>query len=641
MKTNVKMLRSSFKWFIAILLCLGFCFTPVKANTTDYSIEDFHIDATYHKNNTITQTETIQVNYSTPKHGIYQYIPLHFYVGYKDGEEKAGQVDTYAIQVEDVSVKGASYETSSEDGTYQIKIGDADTYVTGSKTYTIQYTLVLPKDYRSNYDFMYYSLIGNDWECAMNHVSFDLHFEKPLTQKEVNGFHLFSGPSRQTTNAANVEYQVTKNGVSGQVNQLAAGSAITILSRLRKNYFVDAYQRSTWMTWLCALLAAIFALLVLIKELQNHDDDITPVITFDPPEDLDPAAVGYIVDGKADDVDMMALIPYWAEKGYVDIEDQSQSEKHPHIIVHAKVDALPTKDPYQTMLFKAMFKKDKSCDFTHMNKKFGEKFVAAKEALHQSFLDERKLEETDSFEYFSLVGLIVFALALFTSSYVGYFYHWYVAIIFVALFVICAWCLNKDIKDSFDKQHHSVWKFLLSLVCFGVWLFFIYTQGTQTDQILPSWVLYGVSILIYLCFFFSYRMHKMSAYWKEKAGPLMGFKDFIQKAEVDQLEKLSAENPSYFYDVIPYAMVFGLAKTWAKKFTNIQIPQPDWYVANDYTFWNTMYFYSMMNHGIQTPVDNSVRSYNAAQAAQQAGSGSGSFGGFSGGGAGGGGGGAW
>ena len=338
---------------------------------------------------------------------------------------------------------------------------------------------------------------------------------------------------------------------------------------------------------------------------------------------------------------MMALIPYWAEKGYVDIEDQSQSEKHPHIIVHAKVDALPTKDPYQTMLFKAMFKKDKSCDFTHMNKKFGEKFVAAKEALHQSFLDERKLEETDSFEYFSLVGLIVFALALFTSSYVGYFYHWYVAIIFVALFVICAWCLNKDIKDSFDKQHHSVWKSLLSLVCFGVWLFFIYTQGTQTDQILPSWVLYGVSILIYLCFFFSYRMHKMSAYWKEKAGPLMGFKDFIQKAEVDQLEKLSAENPSYFYDVIPYAMVFGLAKTWAKKFTNIQIPQPDWYVANDYTFWNTMYFYSMMNHGIQTPVDNSVRSYNAAQAAQQAGSGSGSFGGFSGGGAGGGGGGAW
>ena len=85
MKTNVKMLRSSFKWFLAILLCLGFCFTPVKANTTDYSIEDFHIDATYHKNNTITQTETIQVNYSTPKHGIYQYIPLHFYVGYKDG----------------------------------------------------------------------------------------------------------------------------------------------------------------------------------------------------------------------------------------------------------------------------------------------------------------------------------------------------------------------------------------------------------------------------------------------------------------------------------------------------------------------------------------------------------------------------
>lgn len=642
MKTNAKMLRSSFKWLFALLLCLGASFTPVKASTADYYIENFKINATYHKNNTITQTETVQVNFLEPKHGIYQYIPEKYYVGYKDDEAKTGQVDTYAIQVKNVSVSGAAYETSSEDGTYQIKIGDADTYVSGSKTYTIQYTLVLPKDYRPDYDFMYYSLIGPDWACDINHVSFDIQFEKPLTQNEVNGFHLFSGPSGQTSNAAQVDYQVTKKGITGTVDHLSSGSAITILTRLRSNYFVDAYQRSTWLSWLCAIVAAILLILVLIKELQDHDDPVTPIITFDPPDDLDPSAVGYIVDGQADDVDMMALVPYWAKKGYVEIEDKSTAKKKPHIIVHAKVDALPPSSAsYQTMLFKAMFKKNKSCDFTHMNKKFGEKFIAAKEALHQSFLDERKLEETDSFEYISLVGLILFAIALLTSSYIGYFYHWYMAVFFVILFVICAICLNKNIKESFDKQHHRPWKLLLSLIALGAWLFFLYQQGTKTDQILPGWLLYGLSILSYLSLFFSYRMQKMSTYWKEKAGPLMGLKDFIQKAEVDQLEKLSAENPNYFYDVIPYAMVFGLAQTWAKKFTSIEIPQPDWYVGSDPTLWNTMYFYSMMDHGIQTPVNDSVKSYNAAQAAAQAGSSSGSFGGFSGGGAGGGGGGAW
>lgn len=112
-----------------------------------------------------------------PKHGIYQYIPKKYYVGYKDDEAKAGQVDTYAIQVKNVSVSGAAYETSTKDGTYQIKIGDADTYVTGLKTYTIRYTLVLPQDYRPDYDFMYYSLIGADWACDMNHVSFDINLK--------------------------------------------------------------------------------------------------------------------------------------------------------------------------------------------------------------------------------------------------------------------------------------------------------------------------------------------------------------------------------------------------------------------------------------------------------------------------------
>ena len=35
---------------------------------------------------------------------------------------------------------------------------------------------------------------------------------------------------------------------------------------------------------------------------------------------------------------------------------------------------------------------------------------------------------------------------------------------------------------------------------------------------------------------------------------------------MDRINALAEENPSYFYDVLPYAYVFGLTDTWAKKF---------------------------------------------------------------------------
>ena len=67
-------------------------------------------------------------------------------------------------------------------------------------------------------------------------------------------------------------------------------------------------------------------------------------------------------------------------------------------------------------------------------------------------------------------------------------------------------------------------------------------------------------------------------------------KDFIEKAEVPQLERLSKENPSYYYDVILYAMVFGLSEIWIKKFSTIpleQLDQYDSYYSDPYT----SYFY--------------------------------------------------
>ena len=126
-----------------------------------------------------------------------------------------------------------------------------------------------------------------------------------------------------------------------------------------------------------------------------------------------------------------------------------------------------------------------------------------------------------------------------------------------------------------------------------------------------------------------------SAYNRKIYGEIIGFRNFIELAEVDKINELVEQNPSYFYDVLPYAYVFKLTKKWVKKFENIKVPNNSGYAGHGTNAFDYMNIHWMM-HGIERTTFDGISVSNP-----DAGGGIFSGGGFSGGGAGGGGGGAW
>ena len=135
-------------------------------------------------------------------------------------------------------------------------------------------------------------------------------------------------------------------------------------------------------------------------------------------------------------------------------------------------------------------------------------------------------------------------------------------------------------------------------------------------------------------------MEKRTKQSAELLGKLLGLRQFIETAELDRLHLLVDENPSYFYDVLPYAYVMGLTDKWAKNFEKIRIVQPDWYYGNtgDELF-NAWMFSSMMRNCYHAAASNIHISI--PEGGDSGGGFSSGGGGFSGGGFGGGGGGSW
>lgn len=81
-------------------------------------------------------------------------------------------------------------------------------------------------------------------------------------------------------------------------------------------------------------------------------------------------------------------------------------------------------------------------------------------------------------------------------------------------------------------------------------------------------------------------MRKIDNWHSKKLKRILGFKKFIKIAELDKLKILAEDNPNYFYDILPYAYIFGLTDICTKKFGVLKFnaPNKDVSVTNQIRF---------------------------------------------------------
>ncbi|MFA6485916.1 MAG: DUF2207 domain-containing protein [Candidatus Magasanikbacteria bacterium] len=177
------------------------------------------------------------------------------------------------------------------------------------------------------------------------------------------------------------------------------------------------------------------------------------------------------------------------------------------------------------------------------------------------------------------------------------------------------------------------------IIIFGV--VFLSVFFIRSLQTLPQWGYLVCAIIVSLVALgtqirFEAALNQTGHELKEE---ILGFKMFLYTAERYRLQNLT---PDMFQKFLPYAMVFGIEKKWAKPFASMQMPPPNWYhagfVAGHMGSNSSM---SGMTSGFSATAFSAsfASSFSSAFASSGAGGSSGGAGGGSSGGGGGGGGG--
>lgn len=632
MKREIITMRKTIVSIAAVIVMCISCFACIGGETAfaeednqGFVINDYQVDIRVHENNTMEITEDIDAYFLARKHGIYRTIPTRLDINLtSDNGDK--ETYSYGCSVKDVKVSGGKGSVEDGDGgTTVIKIGDPDKLVKGLQKYSISYTYVYPDDRIDDFDFIYHNVLGDRWSVPIKKFSFFMKFDKALPEGTRESLMLFSGSGGTTDNALGVKYAVREKSITGSVQDIDPGEAITIKAVLPDDYFTGEKTRSPILPILGLVIALAGVAAALFFGLRTRRKKPVQTVEFHPPEGLSPAEVGTIVDENADNRDVLSLIPWFGTQGYLTmrIVEKKVRRKTKEVIELTKVKDLPDSAPeYQRKFFNLLFEDGNVRVMDDLDERFGEEFQKVTGSLNMEFKGDRALS-TGSGKSFLMSLIISVGAALFYGfsseiSTVENIIPGIMALAFLGVTVIGGMMVrsgkNKILGPIFMAAFLIAELFCIVLFCTGNCMF-------PLGMYLIVFAVCGLGSIL------ASRIIAPTDYKVKMMGKLLGLKEFINVAELDRLNMLMEESPDYFYEVLPYAMAFGLEGKWSKHFENIKVDNPDWIEGPDHLGGvSAVSLCSLMNSSVSEAVSSSISS---------------SGGGGAGGGGGGGGGGSW
>jgi hypothetical protein len=168
-----KSMKSHKKWFQLILftifnLSLILFISPAFAQY--FTINRFHSDITIYPDSSFIVKETIDVNFHQSRHGIYREIPFQ----YRDDFAKMIETPTEVLSVTGGSGKSWKFQVKKMGHVINIRIGDANKYVSGKQTYVITYKVENAVLFFNDHDELYWNVTGNDWKAPIQEASADV-----------------------------------------------------------------------------------------------------------------------------------------------------------------------------------------------------------------------------------------------------------------------------------------------------------------------------------------------------------------------------------------------------------------------------------------------------------------------------------
>ncbi len=572
----MKKILSMITAITVMMFSFGFMFTAVSSDET-LKATNVRVEITVNENNTYEITETIDIDFATPHHGIIRSIPTENSIRRQDGTFGHNE----AI-ISDVRVN-VEYTTDRGFGSYDIRMGSPDVLVEGSQRYVLSYKYEIGNDEWENGDEFYFNVIGDSWDYEIEHLQVIIHLPKDFDMDRFGVTHGYPGSTdyrdvmeKREGNTVYLEYFET----------LKPGEAFTVRCEFEEGYFKKVYPIKSILTTAISVVIALFLTIVNRRNYVKHgkpDIVVTPV-EFYPPENLTPPAMSNVINGYPTMQSVNGLLLLLADKGFLKIEDLDE-DNYQIVLTGKSMEDLTMEEQMYLKGLGKLARQQEDGTLVVTRDKLRHRFhkTVSKISEYVAKHGERKYEKNR----WIYITINMFSAALVTA-------------------ILPAVIMIGNGERAFRWYHFAA---IIITVVLGIYQFYLgcmYRKRTEENN----------------------RLY----------GRILGFRNYLEVAEKDRIIMLVEENPMYFYDILPYAYALGVTDFWISRFIDIAIPPVSWYEGDNIFYFmdNNMHkFESDASGWIQSSSSDGWTDSSGWSSSSDSGGGSG--GGYSGGGSGGGG----
>jgi len=511
--------------FVVVVMAAALLLAPAGAalEQRSWTIENFAVLLEVQPDGTLRVTETIQPRFVGSWNGIYRTIP----VDYRSPMGFDYKLFLKLESIHDEFGRELRHEVSRERGYQKFKIwipGAQDT----TKTVVITYRVENALRYFDDHDELYWNATGTEWPVAIARAS--AHVRLPLAAAGNVRAIAFTGPWGSTQSDADITIRENEVYFSTRA-PLNFREGLTVVVGWNKGAVAEpAASTKAWRflrsNWIFLLPLFTFLGMFWLWYSRGRDPRLERAIMplYAPPEAMTPAEVGMLADNNADLRDITATLVDLAVRGYLLIEETEKDVllwTRKDYLFHLK---LPRHEwhelkSHERELLEALFAASNDrVQLSALENKFYKRLPELRKAIASELIQKGYYTEDPQKVKKTWVGLGI-------------------ALLLVTFFAATA----------------------------------AHITGVSAISTALAFVTSGVIVVL-----FGRQMPARTRRGLRAWAEVMGFEEFLSRAEKDRLERL-VTTPELFEKYLPYAMALGVERHWTHAFEDIYRRPPEWY----------------------------------------------------------------
>jgi uncharacterized membrane protein len=467
--------------------------------------------------------EVIRPRFTGSWNGIYRTIPVQY-------RTPQGLNYTLRLRIDSVTDESGAnlrYDSSRERHYRKLKIwvpGATD----AARTVRLRYRVSNGLRFFDEHDELYWNVTGDEWEIPIESAGARVRLPDGATGVRAAAFRGAFGSTEQTDVAVEGD-QVTVQTTRG----LAFREGLTLVvgwnpGVVRRPTAAENTVRLIASNLPLAIPPIVFLGMWRLWRSRGRDPELAPLMTrYEPPDDMTPAELGTLFDGKPDMRDITATVVDLAVRGYLHIEE-TESDRFFGLVSN--------KD------YRFTLKKDRAL-WTSL-KPHERKLL---EAMFGATADAVRLSDLKNKFYKHLPGLRngLYGLLVSGGFYTG--------------------------RPDRTRAAYAIGGVVIGAVLVGIGVFLMTSLGMQPFAAVVGGVLSGIIIVA-----FGWFMPARTVRGTRELERVLGFQEFLSRVEGDRLDRM-VKTPEMFERFLPYAMALGVEDNWARAFEGIYRQPPQWY----------------------------------------------------------------